>query len=344
VEALAMTDLFAMASESLGECLVNSVPPVCRRPLDGAPVIARDGEDLLLVSPAWRPRTPAVHLLPSFALLTTELPSFRFELSVVDGGDEWSDWIAALPLGSSGFAPFPTETPLWGGRGTLTSDVDVFRCTPPAMAVRLRLRLRGLTPDEVVRHSWLLTLSTWDGGPSAARHESTPGVALDVPARSQHEEGGIIGHRLCSPTSVAMVLDYWGRHGDLPALAAEMLVPSVDLYGVWPAAIRTAAHRGIAGYLLRFPDWSSAAWCLARKLPVIASVRYGAGELTGAAVAATPGHLVVLTGLEGDTVLVNDPAAPTAREVRRRYPLDEVCRVWLERTGVGYVLFDPAGR
>jgi peptidase C39-like protein len=337
-----MTDLFAMASDSLGECLVNSVPPACRRPLDGAPMIVRDGEDLLLVSPTWRPRSPAVHLLPAFALLATERPSFRFELSVLTRGDEWSDWVAAVSLGFSSFAPFPTEASVAGGRGTLASDVDVFRCTSPAVAVKLRLRLSGLAPEEVVRCSWVLTLSTWEGGPSAARHDGSPGVALDVPARSQHEEGGIIGHRLCSPASVAMVLDYWGRHVDLPALAAEMLVPSVDLYGVWPAAIRTAAHRGLAGYLLRFPDWPSAAWCLARELPVIASVRYGAGELTGAAVAATPGHLVVLTGLEGDTVLVNDPAAPTAHEVRRRYALDEVCRVWLERTGVGYVLFDPA--
>jgi hypothetical protein len=335
-----MTDLFAVTSDSLRECLADAVPPVCRRNLDGGPVIAREGEDLLLLSPAWRPRSPAAQLLPSFALLGTDLPSFRFELSVLGNGDQWSGWVATVSLGSSAFAPFPREMPLPGG--ALTSDVDVFRCTPPAVAVRLRLRLRGLSPENMARSSWLLTLSAWDSGPSPARHESAPGVALDVPARSQHEEGGTIGHRLCSPTSVAMVLDYWGRHVDLPGLAAEMLVPSVDLYGVWPAAIRSAAGRGLAGYLLRFPDWPSAAWCLAHGLPVIASVRYGDGELTGAAIAATPGHLVVLTGLEGNSVLVNDPAAPTAREVRRRYALDEVCRVWLERTGVGYVLFDPA--
>ncbi len=49
----------------------------------------------------------------------------------------------------------------------------------------------------------------------------------------------------------------------------------------------------------------------------------------------------MLTGWEGDAVLVNDQAAPHASEVARRYRLDQVHRVWLERAGVGYVLFTP---
>jgi hypothetical protein len=141
-----------------------------------------------------------------------------------------------------------------------------------------------------------------------------------------------------------MVLEYCGHRVGLEELAASMLQPSVDLYGVWPAAIQAAARHGIAGYLLRFPDWETATWCLRQGLPIIASVRYRAGELTGAAVAETPGHLLVLTGWDDDAVLVNDPAASLARDVPRRYPLEEICRVWLGRTGVGYVLFDPIRR
>jgi len=41
-------------------------------------------------------------------------------------------------------------------------------------------------------------------------------------------------------------------------------------------------------------------------------------------------------------VLVNDPAAPTAASVPRRYRADELGNVWLARGGVGYVLFDPS--
>jgi hypothetical protein len=94
---------------------------------------------------------------------------------------------------------------------------------------------------------------------------------------------------------------------------------------------------------LRFPDWASAAWCLERKLPIIASVRYAAGELSGAPLPETSGHLLVLTGYDGSHVLVNDPVAATPTDVPRRYRLDDLCRAWLGGTGVGYVLFPLHG-
>jgi hypothetical protein len=147
--------------------------------------------------------------------------------------------------------------------------------------------------------------------------------------------------RICSPVSVAMVLAYWSTRVEVATMAREIFHSGLDRYGVWPAAIRAAGCYGVAGYLLRFPDWPSAAWCLEQGLPVIASVRYGAGELEGAAIPETTGHLLVLTGYEDDAVLVNDPAAATAATVARRYRLDQLCRVWLERTGVGYVLVGP---
>jgi hypothetical protein len=52
----------------------------------------------------------------------------------------------------------------------------------------------------------------------------------------------------------------------------------------------------------------------------------------------------VLTGDEQGDVLVNDPAAAEPSAVPRRYRRAELVRVWLERAGVGYVLFRPGGR
>jgi len=196
------------------------------------------------------------------------------------------------------------------------------------------------TADAPLAAPWFVSLSAWS--PAVSEETSAGGSArLVVPAVSQMEEDAAIRSRICSPTCVAMVLAYYGARVAVADLAREIFQPDLDIYGVWPAAVCAAGRHGIAGYLLRFPDWSAAEWCLAQGMPIIASVRYGAGELTGAAVSGTPGHLLVLTGHADDAVFVNDPAAPTASGVSRRYRLDELRRVWLERAGVGYVLFRP---
>lgn len=314
--------------------VIRAIPPACRREFDAAPSpTVRVGDDEALIeAPPW-PAAGAAHFVPSFTALTQGVYSVRFELSVrVDGS--WSSWVGSVGLGPARFGPLPPAD-------ALEVDVDVFRARAPVEAVRVRARIRA--PEPVLAAPWMLTLSA--SGASTLVPTTMAEVAratrLDVPALSQMQADATIAGRICSPTCVAMVLGYWRRPTPLAVLAAEIFHPGTDLYGVWPAAIVAAGRRGLAGYLLRFPDWAAAAWCLEQRLPVIASIRYRAGELSGAAIAETPGHLVVLTGWEGDDALVNDPAAPTAAGVPRRYPLREFQRIWLDRTAVGYVLFPP---
>jgi hypothetical protein len=324
------SDLFLAAAGLDAFVLERAVPPACLRGIDPALIAVREGADTLVMLPTWTPRRPAAHLLPSFAPLSDAPMAFRFELSAHADG-EWSAWVASATIGAAEFAPLPSAV------APLTCDVDVFRAAPAVHAVRLRVRVRA---GESAR--WLVALSAADDAPADLRVAVGPPARLDVPALSQIEADAALGARICSPTSVAMVLGYWRRAVTPSALAAEVFHPALDIYGVWPAAIRAAAARGLAGYLLRFPDWATARWCLEHSIPIVASVRYAAGELSGAAIAATAGHLLVLVGMDGDTVLVNDPAAPTAAAVPRRYPAEEFGRVWLARGGVGYVLFDPA--
>jgi hypothetical protein len=313
--------------------------------------MAVDGDTAIVETPAWTPRRGARHLLPSFSLLAGRSCSFRFEVSALIGG-HWTPWIAATTIGAHVFPPEATSS------GPLAVEVDLFRASAPVESVRLRARVH---PASALTHPLLVTLSACDldqaddvrrPGDPRRRPGPTLGSAaiepLRVPALTQMDEQADIRERICSPTSVAMVLEYWGQRANLKDLAAEIYHPGLDLYGIWPAAIAAAARRGVAGYLLRFPDWSAAAWCLAHGLPIIASLRYEVGELAGAPIPRTDGHLVVLTGEDITHVHVNDPAARASGEVPRRYRRDEVGRVWLERGGVGYVLFPieheaPAG-
>ena len=323
------TDLFLTASHLDAATLSRTVPPSCLRGVQAAAAPRRDGDDTLLDCGPWAPRRPAIHLLPAFAPLAADLPAYRFELSArVDGA--WSPWVATVTLGRAEFPPLPAAA------GPLAADIDELTAARPPQAVRLRVRCRGPLPE-----TWMASLSAASGDAVDFGAPPGAGTTVSVPPMSQLGEDPTIALRICSPTSVAMVLRYWGRPATAAAVAAEVFHAETDRYGVWPAAIRAAAARGVAGYLLRFPDWTAAAWCLTRGIPIVASIRYSAGELAGAPMEATDGHLIVLTGYENGVVLANDPAAPT-HAVLRRYRRDELTRAWLERRGIGYVLFDPA--
>jgi len=329
-----ITDLFVMTSGIDADIVASAVPPACRRePSSAAAITASDGE-LVIELPEWRPRTPSRHLLPSLSMLSDVAYAARFELSTRRGGT-WSPWVATVTIGPGAFAELPTSA------DGLACDVDVYTAADPIERVRLRIRVGAPDLQALAASPWMATLSASDLAPSARGDIPLPAARIPVPALSQLEAPSEIAMRICSPTSVAMVLAHWGAPASPLALADDVFHAPTDSYGVWPAAVRAAGRRGVGGYLLRFPDWSSAAWCLERKLPIIASVRYAAGELTGAALAETSGHLLVLTGCDRTHVFVNDPVAPRAADVPRRYALDEIESVWLGRAGVGYVLFAP---
>lgn len=329
------TDLFAMTRGIDPAVLRGAIPPACFGALLRGSAVAVDRDEALIEMPACTPRRPARHFVPSLALLDASAIGFRFELSIPAGGG-WSPWVESVTLGRARFAPGA------GLNDALRCDVDVFSAATSAEAVRARVRVSAPDVGRVLASGWLFALSMCDleraPVPSAG---VDGGVEIPVPSLSQMEANDAVARRICSPACVAMILRRWGHVVDLEALAAEMFQPDVDLYGVWPAAIAAAARRGLAGYVLRFPDWSAVRWCLDAGLPIVASVRYAKGELTRAAIAETTGHLVVLTGYDGEDVLVSDPAAPRRSDVARRYARSELERVWLERSGVGYVFFQP---
>lgn len=169
-------------------------------------------------------------------------------------------------------------------------------------------------------------------GPLPARFAPPP------PRRSQMLANPRIAGRICSPMSMAMLIGTHRPDVDYDAVVSACLDPVTGMYGLWPLAVRAASCWGLLGAVELIDDWQPVLTCLERGLPVVASIRYAQDALPGAPQRATGGHLVVVHGLDSDTVLVNDPAAPDHGSVLRRYPLDAFSQAWFRHRGAAYML------
>lgn len=164
---------------------------------------------------------------------------------------------------------------------------------------------------------------------AALQHPPRPRSQLTAPAE--------IANRICSPTCVSMVLDLWQRPHDWLGLAAECHDPATGMFGVWPLAIAAAARRGSFGAVEAFDDWQAPLAVLDAGVPLVTSIRFFAGELPGAPLGETGGHLLVVYGAGPDRVQVCDPAAADG-EVIREYPADAFSKAWLRHRGAAYIL------
>jgi hypothetical protein len=155
-----------------------------------------------------------------------------------------------------------------------------------------------------------------------------------------------------------MVLGYYGR---LPSASSYAWVgrrtdPWVDEVarrtydaayegtGNWPFNTAYAASRGLSAFVTRLRSLAEAESLVAAGIPVITSVSFSSGQLAGAPISSTAGHLLVVVGFtsSGD-VVVNDPAASTGSGVRRTYDRAQFERAWLGGSGgTAYVIHDAA--
>lgn len=196
---------------------------------------------------------------------------------------------------------------------------------------------------------------------------SRPGVArgivLDVPRYSQMTHRGHSprygagGQAWCSPTSTSMVLGYYDALPKRRAYAwvgADHEHPWVDhaarmTYdyeyagtGNWPFNTAYAATLTDTAFVTRLRSLREVERFIKKGIPVVASIAFGRGELIGAPISSTDGHLLVIVGFtESGDVVVNDPAAATSSSVRRTYDRGEFEDAWIPASdGTVYVIAD----
>jgi Peptidase_C39 like family len=199
----------------------------------------------------------------------------------------------------------------------------------------------------------------------ASSPPSAPGKArgksLAVPRYSQQIHRGEYprwdggGEAWCSPTSTSMVLGFWHR---LPSprqyawvndayqqpwvdyAARSTFAWRYDGTGDWPFNTAYAGRFGLDAFVTRLRSLREAEAFISAGIPLVASIAFGPGELNGAPITSTSGHLLVIRGFTtSGNVIVNDPAGATAKSVRRVYQRGQFENAWVDSTGgVVYVI------
>lgn len=276
---------------------------------------------------------PFRSVLPSWNADVPSGTGFCVEVQVAAADEAWSPW---LYLGDWGLGRPQAQRTLEFPKGRVA--VDVLQLEQPATRLRWRaIGMGGAGRIQLTRFALAL-----EGTPSRAEHNPPDdrGAALDLqlPARSQRLAEASISARICSPTSVAMVLAHFGFEQPTEAVAAVLYDPIHDIYGNWNRAVQGAYQLGLGGHLERFSNWKQVRAYLAEGRPLVISIGVKPGQLAGAPYAQTSGHLLAISGLDGaGWALCRDPAANALDGVARSYSCADLEQVWMRRGGVAYV-------
>jgi hypothetical protein len=281
---------------------------------------------------------------------------------------DWGPWFALAIWAASDETVAATTVPGQKADGVQVLTDEVRLDTGSAwheVQARVILRHEGAATQPELHRLGLLTSRV----PAEPGETSAPvlgdAVVLDVPTYSQavhrdtyrHYGGG--GQAWCSPTSVSMVLDHFGRLPPPEAYAwvsegPDRFVPhgarrtfdrAYGGTGNWSFNVAYANDQGLDAFVTRLRSMAEAELFVAAGIPLVLSATFRAEELTGAGY-GTRGHLLTLVGFTaGGDPVVNDPAShevPDNAEVRITYDRAELERAWLRGSGgIVYVMRPP---
>lgn len=292
-------------------------------------------------------------------------------------GDEWTDWLSWGRWSTSPFTVKDRKTLPGSGGDDETDD-------PLAMMSIDELIVKGQSGETANAFQYRLCLHAADNPrgdegttPKVRLVASTlkntlPGQAitkkypddaddlaklekdLDVPCYSQMVRDYKIANSICSPTSVSMLLSYYGIDISPEEAAWDVYDDEAGIFGNWAFNVAAAASYGFVSYVdYVAPEEGADPWHyvkqqIALDRPVVVSVRYKnptiPGDMPpveGVPIDSTDGHLVLIRGFtwkDGvEYVIVNDPAAPDNETVRREYRADQFFDAWVKRAA--YIIY-----
>jgi hypothetical protein len=273
---------------------------------------------MLTIAPAAAGRTivrvpPATSAVVSW---NTRAPSGRIELTIYRADGQVSRWLPYVA-----FAPGSRRS-LCGADDVARIVTDIVESTIPIVAIEVR-------SDAALD---AIAIST-----PVHRRSSPPATvraSLDVPALSQYLVTHPRERGWCSPTSLAMLLAFWGKPHDIREIVREVYDERYGGTGNWAFNIAFAGRVGLRAALVHLAGLDHAAAFIAAGIPLALSFSWGRGDLPGAALDHSDGHLAVLRGFtRHGHPQFNDPAQA---DIATTYDRNALERVWQAHGGAAF--------
>lgn len=272
----------------------------------------------------------------------------------LNANGQWSDWLTWGTWGTS----------IQSGSGTGLTDDSVAGVDVDTLVVK-----NGQTASKiqyrVILHSDQSGVSPTLRLVSGALRNTSQGInkvftnnpdlsnlsVLAVPQLSQMIRDPAIAHLICSPTSISMILNYYGNQLTPETVAFGVYDHNYEDFGNWPFNMAYVSSLGYRAYV----DYSTIDG-LKREIvaghPAVAAVAYKNSAnvsgnlpvLNGAPIASTYGHLIVVCGFTNengiDYIIINETAAPNNEGVRVKYRLDQFQNAWAESGNITYIIHE----
>jgi hypothetical protein len=254
----------------------------------------------------------------------TYTPSGTLRFRLLRAGEPASGWYDYVQWTTAGRKSYSAQS----DRDGVNVDVDVISAQTPFDGID--------TFAEDVDFNLIAWSSPGRATPSLPYAGNA--MILDVPARSQYVVENERGW--CSPASLSMVNAFHGIDYSVEVTAQNVLDRAYNGTGNWAFNAAFSGSAGLRATVAYLRNLDHAARLIERNIPVVISYSWREGELPGAPLPHSDGHLAVLCGFaaNGDCA-VNDPAAPGVRVV---YPRTALESIWQRNDGVAYVVA-PAG-
>jgi hypothetical protein len=262
--------------------------------------------------------TPATSAVVSW---NTTAPEGSIDLAAYCADGALSDWLPYVSF------EVGERRSLCGKDAVARIETDIVRAASPITAIEVR--------SDTVLDMLAVSTPVYGAAPPPIVHAPSLGVRpISQYVEAQPNQSG-----WCSPAALAMLLDYWTVPASVTGLVRDVYDVTYGGTGNWTFNTAAAAYYGLRATVVHLAGLEHAATFIAAGIPLAISIAWKKGDLPGAPLPASGGHLIVLRGFPSANIAhVNDPAHP---EIATMYLAENLDRIWRAHGGIAYAVVPP---